>query len=220
VLYDFDFTAAFITGTDTGVGKTHVTLELAKRILQQHKKLWVLKPVATGCIRQNNHLYSEDYLRYKSLDNPNFSIYEGFTFKEPVSPNIAASLAKIELSAQKIAAWCQDKISSSNANVLLEGAGGLLVPLNNTQTWVDVLQLLQIPIILVVGIKLGCLNHALLSSYVIEANKLPFMGWIANKIDPFCLYPEKIIETLEQKISAKYLGYFNVKTSHSACCII
>lgn len=215
------FKHTFIIGTDTGVGKTHVILEFAQKFLQQGRKVSILKPVATGCVLKNNQLYSEDRLRYESMRSifydANLSIYENWSFKEPVSPHIAARLNNVNLDANAIALWCEQTIKYSPDIVLIEGAGGLLVPLNINETWIDVLKLLQVPIILVVGMRLGCLNHALLTANVLLANKLPFAGWIANMLDPNCLYPELLIETLKHKIEAQCLGIMPIQSNNSPC---
>lgn len=218
------FKDIFITGTDTNVGKTHVTINIAKQALEQQRKVNILKPVATGCVhlqqfassvafgkRSNEKLYSEDILKYKSINHANLSTHEGWSFKESVSPHIAAKLNNINLDANTIALWCKQKIKNSPDLVLIEGAGGLLVPLNMNETWLDVLKILQVPIILVVGIRLGCLNHALLTTNVLLANQLPFVGWVANMIDPNCLYPELILETLKQKIPVPCLTIYKYK---------
>lgn len=193
--------AYFVTGTDTGIGKTHVTGILAQTLIQQGEQVRVLKPIATGCMDQSGGWVSEDKVRLETLLSPAAQIYEGWTFEPPVSPHLAATLAGQCLSAQEVASWCQQQCQTHEGSVLIEGAGGLLVPLNDSETWLDVLKLLQIPVILVVGIRLGCLNHAMLTASVLQAHEIAIQGWVANQMDPTCLYPAALIQTLKQTFS-------------------
>jgi dethiobiotin synthetase len=165
----------FITGTDTGIGKTYVTAQLAQNWIKQGEEVCVLKPVATGCIYSSakstphlGRLISEDALTYERLLPPSSAVYEGWTFEPPISPHLAARQVNCPLTAQEIAHWCQTKWTKHTGVCLIEGAGGLMVPLNEEETWLEVIRLLQVPVIFVVGIKLGCLNHALLTASVLQ----------------------------------------------------
>jgi dethiobiotin synthetase len=189
----------FIIGTDTGIGKTHVTCQLAKKWIKQGKVVKILKPIATGCTYINDRLVSEDTLRYeKTLTSPS-STSEGWAFEPPVSPHLAAELSGTPVFAQDIANWCNAQWQLQDEIRFIEGAGGLMVPLNDHETWLDVIRLLNIPVILVVGIRLGCLNHAILTSEVLQARDIQIAGWVANHMDISCLYPERLIQTLKAK---------------------
>lgn len=190
----------FITGTDTGIGKTHVTVQLAKHWIEQGEMVCVLKPVATGCTNHAGRLVSDDTLSYERLLSSSASVYEGWSFEPPISPHLAASQVKCDLTAHEIAQWCQTTWAKHTGVCLIEGAGGLLVPLNETETWIEVIRLLHIPVVLVVGIKLGCLNHALLTAEVFQSHGISVAGWVANHVDPDCLFPEALVETLRSKL--------------------
>ncbi|MCX7114900.1 MAG: dethiobiotin synthase [Gammaproteobacteria bacterium] len=170
----------FITGTDTNIGKTHVMCELIRAALSQQQRVLALKPVASGCIQQAGQWVSEDVLQYDAVLG-GASLRTPWAFEPPIAPHLAASAVGVELCAEDIATWCLEAIQKQPVDtVLIEGAGGLLVPLNAHQTWVDVIHLLNIPVILVVGLRLGCINHALLTEAVLLANQCQVEGWIAN----------------------------------------
>ncbi len=191
----------FIIGTDTGIGKTHVSCQLAKKWMQQGKVVKILKPIATGCTYINERLVSEDTLRFENTLTLPSKAVEGWSFEPPVSPHLAAELACMSLSAQDVVNWCNAQWQPQDEVRIIEGAGGLMVPINENETWIDVLSLLKIPVILVVGIRLGCLNHAMLTSAVLQAHHIQIAGWVANRIDNACLYPERLIQTLKAKFN-------------------
>ena len=122
----------------------------------------------------------------------------------PISPHLAARKAGDELTVKKIAQFCDG--FSNYDNLLIEGAGGLFVPLSDQETWLDFLKITGIPVILVVGIKLGCINHALLTDEVLRMHGIPCFGWIANHLDTNVLYPDGIIRTLMNKMTMQFLA--------------
>lgn len=194
----------FITGTDTNVGKTFVTIKLLQQFARLNQKIIGLKPVSTDAPDLINH--DALLLQQASKSHLPLNVINPFVFKEPISPHLAAKHENKMLTSTKIKDYIEDTISSHPADYyFIEGAGGLMVPLNEHETWIDLLQHLPMKIILVVAIKLGCLNHALLTNTVIREKKLPFHGWIANCMDPNCLYSSELIETLKRKMDAPLL---------------
>lgn len=197
----------FILGTDTAVGKTYVTSQIMQTLQKQGYTVRALKPVASGCELVDNKLINDDVqsiLRH-DLTNASLSDICGWLFRDPIAPHIAASDANVDLRAKEIAEFCQNPELEKFDYVLIEGAGGLIVPLNSTETWLDLLNILQIPVIIVVGMRLGCINHTLLTIDVLQNRSIKIAGWIANCIDPNMLRLQDNIETLKNRINASLL---------------
>lgn len=192
----------FITGTDTNCGKTYITVELLKQLPNAQ----ALKPIASGAIGQRGCLLNEDILKLQAQNTDSQMPVNQWLFEAPIAPHLAAAQQQIIINATAIYRFCQQPIFNQFDTLLIEGAGGLCVPLNDDETWIDFLKLSQIPIILVVGMKLGCINHALLTEAVLKEKKLPFMGWIANCLDPAMLVLNENIETLQQMMTTPLLG--------------
>jgi dethiobiotin synthetase len=206
----------FITGTDTDCGKTYVTCYLLNELKRIGKKALAIKPVASGLEDRDGILINTDVEALKASNGPNDFNINPWLFKPPVSPHLAGG----SLSAEEIAQYCLSQDFSSLDCLLIEGAGGLMVPLNNHETWVDMLRLSNIPVILVVGMKLGCLNHTLLTQQVLATNNLVCAGWVANCLDEDMLMLEENISTLEQAMSAPCLarvGYTGEGSKLMAC---
>lgn len=196
----------FITGTDTNCGKTYVTCQLLDYLNVQQKKGLALKPVASGCLVRNGQLQNDDVLSLqKHNKNPDYLI-SGWQFPAPISPHLAAKAAGSSLSVHEIADFCLHRQFDPLDYLLVEGAGGLLVPLNDEETWLDFLNLTQIPVILVVGMRLGCLNHALLTESVLKNNRTVCVGWIANCLDKEMLALTENIATLSLKMKMPLLA--------------
>ncbi len=195
----------FIIGTDTDCGKTYVTCQLLDYFKKRGKRAQAIKPVASGCIEQDGQLISQDVLHLQHHNSHNHHPICRWLFKPPISPHLAAEEAGQFISAQAIADFCNDPAFSDNDYLLIESAGGLMSPLNNIETWLDVLLLSQIPVIFVVGMRLGCLNHALLTESVINTHRINCVGWIANCIDREMLVLPENIKTLSEKLKAPLL---------------
>lgn len=199
--------AYFVTGTDTGVGKTLIASALVYGFAQAGYKSVGMKPVAAGFELVNAVLANEDVLALVSASNvaSPASLVNPYGFEAPIAPHIAAELTgqNIEL-APIIEAFRQLQVMSDV--VIVEGAGGFFVPLNATETTADLVQHLDIPVILVVGMRLGCLNHALLTQEAILSRGLKLAGWVANVVDPHMAYLEENIECLRTRIQAPCLG--------------
>ena len=175
--------AFFITGTDTNVGKTHVACRLINDYVAQGYKVIGMKPVAAGCELVDGAWVNEDVLKLEAASNVKAprSLTNPYSFNEAIAPHIAAELAgiNIEISVIKQAF---DALTELADIVIVEGAGGFLVPLNQKESIADLAVALNIPIILVVEMKLGCINHTLLTLEAIQSRNLTLHGWVANQI--------------------------------------
>ena len=190
----------FITGTDTDCGKTYVTCELLRYLNSKQQRAQAIKPLASGCSEHDGQLISEDVTRLQRYNYAPLQDVNNWSYEPPIAPHLAAERMGDELSATKMALFCDNKEFSEFDYLLVEGAGGLLVPLNEDETWLDFLQLTSMPVILVVGMRLGCINHALLSDYVLKTNHIPCLGWIANIIDQNMLVIDENIVTLSSRM--------------------
>jgi dethiobiotin synthetase len=177
--------AFFVTGTDTDVGKTYVACKIMNDYVAQGYQVVGMKPVAAGEEFVNGSWVNEDVLKLEAASNVKAprELVNPYSFKQAIAPHIAAEKAgvNIEISVIKQAFETLTKLADI---VIVEGAGGFLVPLNEAETMADLAATLNIPIVLVVGMKLGCINHTLLTLEAIKARNLHLHGWVANKIVP------------------------------------
>jgi len=196
----------FVTGTDTEVGKTRITTGLMAVLQQQGLKAAGMKPVASGCDWVAGQWQNEDALAMIAQSNVSlpYSVVNPYAFEPAIAPHIAASRVNNEVSISEIKQQFEQIKSEADA-VVVEGAGGWLVPLNQTETMADLAVALDLPVVLVVAIKLGCINHALLSIESIQQRGLRIAGWVANHLDAQHESAE-IIDTLKQHIAAPCLG--------------
>lgn len=195
----------FILGTDTDCGKTYVTCQLLQYFKQKHHRAIGLKPIASGCGEQLEKLVSSDEEALQQFNDKPKQVINRWRFKPPISPHIAAMRAGVHVSIQEILDFCFDPRFDEYDYQLIEGAGGLMVPLNRDHTWVDFLRQSKIPVILVVGMTLGCINHALLTGLALQHYQISCVGWVANCIDPTMLEKEENIETLKTKLEFPWL---------------
>lgn len=195
----------FITGTDTDCGKTWVTSKLLEFI----SDATAIKPVASGGQWINGELVSLDAIEIQKRTKMPLHEINPWIFETPVSPHIAAEMEGQLINVKEIAQYVLEFDDASHQILLVEGAGGLMVPLNATETWIDFLQLTQIPLILVVGMKLGCINHALLTQAAIELHNLQCVGWIANFKETEFLAGEQNLMTLKRKLKFPLLARMN-----------
>lgn len=177
--------AFFITGTDTGIGKTYVACQLIRQYVAQGYRVVGMKPVAAGCewvdgqwVNEDAHLLTEASNVKAPLD-----LVNPYCFQAPIAPHIAAQQENVDIQLEVIVQAYQQLAELADI-VVVEGAGGLLVPLNDEITMAELVVALNIPVVLVVGMRLGCINHALLSLAVMQARGLPIQAWVANPIDP------------------------------------
>lgn len=197
----------FITGTDTGVGKTLIATALVHGFAQSGKRVIGMKPVAAGALLFDGKLLNDDVVQLMAASNVEapLSLINPYVFEPPVAPHIAAAQAGISMSISKLKSDFESLRDTADV-VVVEGAGGFLVPLNDKEDMADLAMALDLPVVLVVGMRLGCLNHALLTVAAIEARGLRLAGWIANSIDPQMMNFSENLESLKQRITAPCLG--------------
>jgi dethiobiotin synthetase len=197
----------FITGTDTGVGKTWMTAALIHALAAHGYRVAGIKPLACGGHATSEGWRHEDaelLMQQASVVLP-YEAVNPYLLREPVAPHIAATQAGIRLSAAALHEACTT-LEEQLDYLLIEGVGGWEVPLNDDETTAHFARLLGLPVVLVVGMRLGCLNHALLTGDAIARQKLKLAGWIANIIDPGMHKLQDNIAALETRLSAPRLG--------------
>lgn len=200
--------AYFITGTDTDAGKTSIAAGLLCAAQQQQRSTLAMKPVASGCALSDEGLRNADALALmaqSSVQLP-YSEVNPYAFAPAIAPHIAAQEAGVALSVNDLQRAAQRILQAQADFTLIEGAGGWRVPISDTEYLSDLAIALQLPVILVVGVKLGCINHALLSAQAILADGLELAGWIANVVDPDCARLEENLATLETLMPAPCLA--------------
>jgi dethiobiotin synthetase len=200
----------FITGTDTNVGKTYVTKQLLCEATKMGLRTLGIKPVASGCERRNGTLRNQDALDLQSNSSIQlpYEKINPFAFEAPIAPHLAAATENIKLSVDVIYHAIQEAFNHSSDLCLIEGAGGWLVPLNEDETMTDLVKRLHIPVILVVGIRLGCINHSLLTVKAMEQENIPIIGWIANCLEADTDHSIKIINSLKSLLRTPLLSVF------------
>jgi dethiobiotin synthetase len=202
-----DARSLFVTGTDTGVGKTLVSAALLHTLDQRYARVVGMKPVAAGLVQRGDAWISEDVLMLRAastvivppeLDNP-------VALPDAMSPHLAAARAGRRIAVAELHAAQRALLALADV-VVVEGAGGWRVPLNEHETLADLAIAMAAPVVLVVGLRLGCLNHALLTAEAIRADGLALAGWVANTIDPAMACRDENIATLQQRLRAPLLG--------------
>lgn len=172
----------FVTGTDTGVGKTRVSVALIQVLRAQGLRVVAMKPVSAG---NDPGQLNEDVVALMQAANVSADVSDvnPYAFAEPIAPHIAAQRAGVTIELSVIFE-AYSRLAATADVVVVEGAGGWRVPLNDREDMADLAQRLGLPIVLVVGLRLGCLNHALLTAESISHRHLPWAGWVGNHIDP------------------------------------
>jgi dethiobiotin synthetase len=190
----------FVTGTDTEVGKTLVSCALLLHLRKRHARVVGMKPVAAGTTPEGDNedaqaLREAGSIRVaRELDNP-------YCLPLPMSPHLAARAAGQRIEVSVLVERYHQLAAQADA-VVVEGAGGFHVPLNEQETGADLAKALGLPVVLVVGLRLGCLNHALLTQEAILSRGLTLAGWVANRIDPQMSAQEDNIDTLRHRLQA------------------
>lgn len=195
----------FVTGTDTGVGKTLISAAVLHALAAHYPRVVGMKPVAAGGDWIEGTFSNEDVRALRSastvqvdpaLDNP-------VLLPDPVSPHIAAQRAGQTITVAQLVQAYQALCQQADA-VVVEGAGGFLVPLSASEDGADFARALNLPVVLVVGLRLGCLNHALLTAQAVCASGLTLAGWVANHVDPAMLAQAENIAYLQQQLQNRY----------------
>jgi dethiobiotin synthetase len=194
----------FVSGTDTGVGKTLISCALLYGFAARGKRVIGMKPVAAGC---NDGGQNEDALQLRAASNvtANYEQINPYCFTPAIAPHIAAHRAGVTIDISVIAKAYKELAENAEL-VIVEGAGGLLVPLDAQRDCAGLAKELALPVILVVGMRLGCLNHALLTVEAIAARGLTLSGWVANVVDAGMEFIEENVAALQQRIAAPLLG--------------
>lgn len=194
----------FVTGTDTDVGKTLISCALLHGFAASGKRVVGMKPVSAGCDADGQN---EDVQQLRAASNVSASNQRinPYSFIPAVAPHIAAQLAHVIIDFSVIAKSYQELVAEADV-VIVEGAGGFLLPLNDKQDGGDLARQLGLPVILVVGMRLGCLNHALLTVEAIAARGLILAGWVANGVNENMAMLDENIAALKLRIAAPLLG--------------
>ncbi len=197
----------FITGTDTEIGKTFVLGALLLALRNSGVNIAPMKPVAAGTVTQNGVVLNEDvHTLLEIYGRPiDVSLVNPFCFDQPIAPHIAAAREHRAIDPAAVVSAFQ-QLRASHDGVLVEGAGGFLVPLSSTTSMSVLPTMLGLDVILVVGMRLGCINHALLTVEAIAARGLRLAGWVANTVDPDMACVDENIATLTAMIAAPCLG--------------
>lgn len=189
--------ALFVTGTDTDIGKTLVACALVRGFVAQGLRTAVMKPIASGAVQTPVGLRNRDaqeLLEASNVPTP-YPLVNPYCFKPAISPHIAADEAKIPIDFGLIAHNLAGLREQADW-VVIEGVGGWLAPLTARQSVADLADSLGAPVVMVVGVRLGCLNHAQLTRASIRAHRAPFAGWIANQLDPHMARVEENLAAL------------------------
>lgn len=200
--------AYFIAGTDTDVGKTTIAAGLLQAARQLGLSTLAAKPVASGCVVTPKGLRNSDALAL--IDESSIKLpYEQvnpFAFEPAIAPHVAAREAGVALEVQTLRDAMRHVLDQGADFTLVEGAGGWRVPLSNHANLSDLAVALKLPVILVVGVRLGCINHALLSAEAIARDGLQLAGWVANIIDAKTSRLEDNLSSLAERLPAPCLG--------------
>ncbi|WP_101759252.1 dethiobiotin synthase [Oceanicoccus sp. KOV_DT_Chl] len=198
----------FIAGTDTDVGKTLIATAILHAANQQGLSTLALKPVAAGCEQTGQGLRNSDALLLQqtmSIALP-YEQVNPVALQAAIAPHIAAEQEGKRLSLARLVGFCRGALMQPADFALIEGAGGWRVPLNARETMAGLAKELNTPVILVVGMKLGCINHALLTAEAIAHDGVPLAGWVANQLDAEMPCYQENINTLKSLLRAPCLG--------------
>jgi len=198
---------AFVAGTDTGIGKSVASAALLAALNAGGHRAVGMKPVASGCTPTAAGSRNDDALLLiaHSAGSPDYALVNPYALPEPVAPHLAARSAGVEIRLDPIVAAFAALCTNSDF-VVVEGVGGWAVPLSPWLMQADVVRALDLPVVLVVGLRLGCINHALLSARAIAADGCRLLGWIGNRIDPAMARVDENIATLRERLPAPCLG--------------
>ena len=196
----------FITGTDTEIGKTRFSVQLVQALRARGEQVAVMKPVASGAREIDGVLRNDDALALLAAagNEQTYETCNPFCFAPPIAPHVAAREAGVRIDLQRIEDLARD-LSRQADRLVVEGVGGWRVPLDGSADVATLAGRLQLPVILVVGLRLGCINHALLTAEAIRADGLNLIGWVANHIDPAASHVPQMIEAIDARIAAPRL---------------
>ncbi|MBP9792310.1 MAG: dethiobiotin synthase [Rickettsiales bacterium] len=196
----------FVTGTDTNIGKTYITLEMIKFFTRQNLRVVGIKPVASGCYQYKGLLLNEDALLLQAHSTVTIPYHKinPFSFEPPIAPHIADK--KGILTTEEIYSKYKDILTEDLDMLFVEGVGGWCVPINKKETMADFVKKADLDVIVVVGMRLGCLNHSILTVESILARSVRVSGWIANCFDTEMESLSENIESLKEILQIPFLG--------------
>jgi dethiobiotin synthetase len=198
----------FVTGTDTEIGKTLISSAILHGLVQAGVKAAGMKPIAAGAEMRDGLLHNDDVAQLVAASNVALprELVVPYLLREPAAPQRAAELEGVTIEEERIIA-AHAQIAAQVDAVVVEGVGGFRVPLSNHFDTADLAQRLGLPVVLVVGLRLGCINHALLTADAVRARGLNLAGWVANLADPRMRHSEANLEALQLRLGAPLLGY-------------
>lgn len=200
--------SVFVTGTDTGVGKTRVAAALLCAARQAGLGTAAMKPLASGCRETAEGLRNEDALALQAQCTESLA-YEQINpvaLRAAIAPHVAAAQEGRRVTVQRLEGLARAVLMRRAGLTVIEGAGGWAVPLNERELFPELVQALHLPVVLVVGVRLGCISHALLTARAIQADGLPVAGWVASHLDPDMAEAKATVTTLRERLPGPCLG--------------
>jgi dethiobiotin synthetase len=209
--------ACFVTGTDTEIGKTLISSAILHKLVRQGVRACGMKPIAAGAEERDGELHNDDAAMLRAAGNVQLPqrITTPYMLREPCAPHIAAALEGVTIEPVPILTAYAEILGASDATVV-EGVGGFCVPFSDDFDSADLAVQLGLPVVLVVGMRLGCINHALLTAEAIVARGLVLAGWVANQVDPDMRFADENVAELERRLPAPLLGRVPRLTEPSA----
>ena len=207
----------FVTGTDTGVGKTRIATALCRAFAAANQRVAAMKPVATGSVRTRDGLRNADAMALMGAMNVSapYADVNPYAFEPAIAPHIAAAEAGVRIEFD-VLSRCYERLARGSEATIVEGAGGWLAPLGPTQTFADLAESWNLDVILVVSLRLGCLNHALLTAESIERRGVRLYGWVGNSVDAAMERRDENIAALRSRIAAPCMGTFGYAPAEDA----
>jgi dethiobiotin synthetase len=195
----------FVTGTDTEIGKTFVSAAMLRGFAREGLRAAAMKPIAAGAFELDGVLHNEDADQLDAASNVLLppAIRTPYLLKEPAAPHIAAALENVTFDIGHIVDCHEEALMRADI-VVVEGVGGFRVPLTVTEDTADLAVALKLPVVLVVGMRLGCISHALLTAEAIAARGLTLAGWVANRVDPDMTFPDENIASIREHLAREY----------------
>ncbi len=212
--------ALFVTGTDTGVGKTVIAAALLRGLRERGRRVAGMKPVASGCHESTAGIVSDDALALiaEASESAPYAIVNPYSFIPAIAPHVAAVEAGTRIDLKELERAYRILAGLADV-VVIEGAGGWLTPLDAKHALADFARKVKADVILVVGLRLGCLNHALLTAQAIEHSGLKLAGWVANAIDPRFERASDNVRALQERLTSPLLGFVPHNSASSAAIV-
>jgi dethiobiotin synthetase len=210
----------YITGTDTGIGKTYASCALLHALRASGVRAVGMKPVASGCERSEDGWRNDDALRLRAASDPqpDYALVNPYALPAPTAPELAAHDVGVEVLLPPLRV-AFDALAASSDVVVVEGVGGWAAPLSPRLDQCDLVHALGLPVVLVVGLRLGCISHARLSARAIQVDGVPLLGWIGSEIDPGFARSAETVAILDRCIPAPRIGLLPQHADAAGCAI-